>query len=162
MSVTSISDLAHQHMLNILGYGSAGQASGLSNNGLSSGLTMGGANSGTLSPFAQMLSQLQKLEQSSPTQYAQVSQQISTNLSAAASTAQTRGNSKLATQLNTLSKDFSTASQTGQLPNVTDLESVMHSVGQTAAASASSAISGAGSHSKAINIIGQVLGMVGI
>ncbi len=155
MSVTSISDLARQHMLNILGYGSSSQAGGLSNNALSNNLTMGGSNSGTLSPFAQMLSQLQKLEQSSPTQYAQVSQQISTNLSAAASTAQTRGNSKLATQLNTLSKDFSTASQTGQLPNVKDLESVMHSVGQTA-------VPATGSHSKAINIIGQVLGMVGI
>jgi hypothetical protein len=142
-------------MLNILGYGS-------SNDTLPSGLTMGGANSGTLSPFAQMLSQLQRLEQSSPAQYAKVSQQISTNLSAAASTAQTRGNSKLATQLNTLSKDFSTASQTGQLPNVTDLESVMHSVGQTASATTASAVPSTGSHSKAINIIGQVLGMVGI
>jgi len=58
------------------------------------------------------------MEQANPSQYAKVSQQISTNLSAAASTAQTRGKTGLATQLSTLSKDFSTASQTGQLPNV--------------------------------------------
>jgi hypothetical protein len=46
-----------------------------------------------LSPFAQMMSMLQQLQQSDPTKYQQVTQQIATNLQNAAQTAQTEGNS---------------------------------------------------------------------
>jgi hypothetical protein len=127
MNVSSISDLARQHMLSILGYSSTGQSSSTGN------LTIGtsnGSSSTTLSPFAQMLTELQQMEQANPGQYSQVSQQISTNLAAAASTAQARGNTKLATQLSTLSKDFSSASQSGQLPNITDLMNTMQTARQ--------------------------------
>lgn len=110
-------------MLSILGYSSAKQSSTSSGNTISSGLRA--TSSGQLSPFAQMLSELQQLGQSNPTQYSQVSQQISTNLSAAATNAQTHGHATLASQLTTLSKDFATASQTGQMPNVSDLAKVM-------------------------------------
>ncbi len=122
MNVSSISDLARQHMLSILGYSSTGQSSSSSN------LSIGSSNSssaGTLSPFAQMLTELQQMEQANPAQYAQVSSQISTNLAAASSQAQVRGNTKLATSLSTLSKDFSSAAQSGQLPSVTDLMNTM-------------------------------------
>jgi len=74
-----------------------------------------------LSPFAQIVSQLQQLQQSDPTKYQQVTQQIATNLQSAAQTAQADGNTVEATQLNQLSTDFSSASTSGQLPNFQDL-----------------------------------------
>jgi hypothetical protein len=74
-----------------------------------------------LSPFAQMMSMLQQLQQSDPTKYQQVTQQIATNLQNAAQTAQTDGNSTAAAQLSKLAGDFNSASQSGQLPNVQDL-----------------------------------------
>jgi len=74
-----------------------------------------------LSPFAQMLSELQQLQQSDPTKYAQVTGQIATNLQNAAQTAQADGNSTAANELNQLAADFTSASQSGQLPNIQDL-----------------------------------------
>ena len=74
-----------------------------------------------LSPFAQIVSQLQQLQQSDPTKYQQVTQQIATNLQSAAQTAQADGNTVAANQLNQLSTDFSSASTSGQLPNILDL-----------------------------------------
>jgi len=74
-----------------------------------------------LSPFAQLVSQLQQLQQSDPTKYQQVTQQIATNLQSAAQTAQADGNTVAANQLNQLSTDFSNASTSGQLPNLQDL-----------------------------------------
>ncbi len=153
MNVSSISDLARQHMLNILGYSSNAQT------GTSSGnLSIGPSTSSTLSPFAQMLTQLQQMEQSNPGQYTQVSQQISTNLAAAASTAQGRGNAKLATQLTTLSKDFSSAAQSGQLPNVADLEKAMQAAKQSGNGTVTTA---SGSHSGQVTL-GQILSLAGI
>jgi hypothetical protein len=161
-------------MLNILGYGSANQST---QSKTTSNLSLGGGTSGgQLSPFAQMLSELQQLEQGNPKQYAKVSQQISTNLSAAASSAQTQGNSSLASQLTTLSKDFATASQTGQLPNMGDLakaiqgghqhhiragssdsDSDSNGTGTNAAVASSTA----GTHG-VMSIIGQVLNLTGV
>jgi hypothetical protein len=74
-----------------------------------------------LSPFAQVLSSLQQLQQSNPTQYQSVTQQISNNLHTAAQSATASGNTSLATELTQLSTDFKNASTTGQLPNVQDL-----------------------------------------
>ena len=76
---------------------------------------------GQLSPFAQLMSTLQQLQQSDPTKYQQVTQQIATNLQSAAQTAQTDGNTAAANQLNQLATDFNNASTSGQLPNVQDL-----------------------------------------
>lgn len=78
-----------------------------------------------LSPFAQLMSTLQQLQQSNPAEYKQVTQQISTNLQTAAQTATTQGNTTLANQLNQLSTDFSNASTSGQLPNIQDLAQAM-------------------------------------
>jgi len=89
-----------------------------------------GSDSSTLSPFAQVMNTLEQLQQSNPTQYAQVTKQISTNLQTAAQTAQSEGNTTAASQLNQLATDFKTASTTGQLPNVQDLAQAMSAQGQ--------------------------------
>jgi hypothetical protein len=72
-------------------------------------------------PLAQLMSTLQQLQQSDPSKYQQVTEQIATNLQSAAQTAQSQGNTTAANQLNQLSQDFTNASQSGQLPNVSDL-----------------------------------------
>jgi hypothetical protein len=74
-----------------------------------------------MSPLAQVLNTLQQLQQSNPTEYAQVTSQISTNLQSAAQTATSDGNTAAAAQLTQLSNDFKTASTSGQLPNIQDL-----------------------------------------
>ena len=68
-----------------------------------------------------MLNELQQLQQSDPTKYQQVTQQVATNLQSAAQTAQSNGNTTAANQLNQLATDFTNASTSGQLPNVQDL-----------------------------------------
>ncbi|HEV3331078.1 MAG TPA: hypothetical protein VG096_08870 [Bryobacteraceae bacterium] len=87
------------------------------------------ADNSQLSPFAQLMSTLQQLQQTDPTKYQQVTQQIATNLQSAAQTAQSQGNTTAANQLNQLSTDFTTASKTGQLPNIQDLAQAMGSHG---------------------------------
>jgi hypothetical protein len=74
-----------------------------------------------LSPFAQITSELQQLQQSDPAKYQQVTGQIATNLQSAAQTAQATGNTAAADQLNQLAADFRNASTSGQLPNFQDL-----------------------------------------
>ena len=83
------------------------------------------ADVGQLSSFAQLAGTLQQLQQSNPAQYQQVTQQIATNLQNAAQTATASGNTTAAAQLNQLATDFSTASSTGQLPNLQDLAQVL-------------------------------------
>jgi hypothetical protein len=103
-----------------------------------------------LSPFADAMSTLQQLQQSAPDKYKQVTQQISTNLTNAAQQAQADGNTTAADRLNQLARDFSSASQSGQLPNVQDLASAMshgggHRHGHAHAASGSGSSSSSGS-----------------
>jgi hypothetical protein len=74
-----------------------------------------------LSPFAQMISNLQQLQQSDPAKYQQVTQQIATNLQSAAATAQANGDSTGAARLDQLAGDFSSASKSGDLPNMGDM-----------------------------------------
>jgi len=80
-----------------------------------------GSDNGHLSPFAQLISFLQQLQQTNPAQYQAVAQQIATNLQSAAQTDQQDGNTAGASQLNQLSADFTAASTSGQLPNLQDL-----------------------------------------
>jgi hypothetical protein len=96
------------------------QQTGATNDSASVGATTQSDN-GELSPLAQVLSQLQQLQQSNPTEYAQITGQISTNLKNAAGTAENDGNTQAASQLNQLATDFSNASSSGQLPNIQDL-----------------------------------------
>lgn len=113
-----------------------------------------------LSPFAQLMSTLQQLQQNSPSQYQTVTQQIAANLKSASQTAQASGNTAQAQQLNTLATDFQNASTNSQLPNVADLAQAMgghhhhHHCGggqssSTAAASSGSTASTSGSSASA-------------
>jgi hypothetical protein len=107
------------------------------------------SDSSQLSPFVQVMNTLQQLQQSNPTQYQQVTQQIATNLQAAAQTAQSSGNTTAADQLNQLAADFTNASTSGQLPNIQDLAQAMgghhhhhhHAHGASAGSSSNSSTS---------------------
>ena len=118
-----INSLSSNYLQSILA--NAVQNSGLTTNtatnSSSASTSIAPADNQQLSPFAQLLATLQQLQQSDPSKYQQVTQQIATNLQSAAQTAQADGNSIAATQLNQLSTDFSNASSSGQLPNIQDL-----------------------------------------
>jgi hypothetical protein len=123
--MSSISNLSSTYLQSILS--SALQGTGL-NNGTGNSLSSTGVSSTglptdnqQLSPFAQLMSTLQQLQQSDPAKYQQVTQQIATNLQSAAQTAQSEGNTTAANQLSQLSADFTSASKSGQLPNMQDL-----------------------------------------
>ena len=127
MSIGSINPLSNSYLQSILS--SAIQGTGLTTNTANNSLSgIGGSSSvslqpdnSRLSPFAQLMSELQQLQQSDPAKYQQVTQQIATNLQSAAQTAQSDGNTTAATQLNQLASDFTNASKSGQLPNMQDL-----------------------------------------
>lgn len=121
-----------------------------STNTTSAGLTSASGTQDTnqLSPFAQVLGSLQQLQQSNPSQYQQVTQQISNNLQTASQSATANGNTGLASELTQLSSDFKNASTSGQLPNVQDLAQAIgggrhhhHSGGSPGGSTASSSTS---------------------
>jgi hypothetical protein len=119
-----INNLSSNYLQSILGNLSSGSASNPAANtasGLDTSSIALQPDNQQLSPFAQILSQLQQLQQTDPAKYQQVTGQIATNLESAAQTAQADGNSTLAAQLNKLATDFTNASQSGQLPNIQDL-----------------------------------------
>jgi hypothetical protein len=123
--VGSINNLSPSYLQSMLG--AVLQGIGVTNNTTATSLngidTSGAlpADNQQLSPFAQMMSMLQRLQESDPTKYQQVTQQIATNLQNAAQTAQTDFNATAAAQLGKLASDFNSASQSGQLPNIQDL-----------------------------------------
>jgi hypothetical protein len=125
MSIGPIASLAGGYLQSIISPAlrSAGLTSTTSAS--TSGAGASQADNGQLSPFAQLLNTLQQLQQSNPSQYGQVTQQIATNLQSAAQTAQANGNTTAATALNTLATDFTSASQSGQIPNVQDMAKAM-------------------------------------
>jgi hypothetical protein len=125
MSIGPIAGLAGSYLQSIISPAlrSAGLTSTTSNN--TSGVGSSQPDNGQLSPFAQVLNTLQQLQQSNPSQYGQVTQQIATNLQSAAQTAQANGNTTAASELNSLATEFTSASQSGQLPNVQDLAQAM-------------------------------------
>jgi hypothetical protein len=122
MSTSSINSLSSSYLQSILGTAlqNAGVTAGQTNS-INASLSALQSDQGQLSPFVQVMSTLQQLQQSDPSQYQQVTQQIATNLQSAAQTAQSQGNTAAANQLNQLASDFTGASQNGQLPNVQDL-----------------------------------------
>ncbi len=123
--MSTINSLTSNFLLSAIN--TAFQSAGLTANAAGGQSTAGVASaaqqsdSGQLSQFAQISSALQQLQQSNPSQYQQVTEQIATNLQSAAQTAQAGGNTTAANQLNQLSADFTSASQNGQLPNLQDL-----------------------------------------
>lgn len=124
MSINSLSNLTngYSYIQSLIGSALGNSNSVNNSNSTSSNSWLSSTqDNNALSPFAQMLSSLQQLQQSNPTEYQTVTQQIATNLQSAAQTAQSDGNTNAANQLNQLATDFSSASSSGQLPNVQDL-----------------------------------------
>jgi hypothetical protein len=122
-AMSSISNISSSYLQSMLS--SALQNTGLTSQSSSTSMLPSQSDNGQLSPFAQVMSTLQQLQQSDPAKYQQVTQQIATNLQSAAQTATSEGNTTAATQLNQLSNDFSTASKNGQLPNIPDMAQAM-------------------------------------
>jgi len=122
MNINPLSGTSSTYLQSLLTSALSGANSTSGSTGTTSGVSLGNSqDTNQLSPFAQLLSTLQQLQQSNPTEYQQVMQQIATNLQSAAKTATADGNTAAATQLNQLATDFTTASQSGQLPNIQDL-----------------------------------------
>ena len=119
MNLGTISGLTNNSNVQSI-FRSAVQDSGLTTDNTTSSASQSQDNS-QLSPFAQTMSDLQHLQQSDPTKYQQVTQQIATNLQSAAQTAQASGDSTTADRLNQLGSDFSSASKSGDLPNLRDM-----------------------------------------
>jgi hypothetical protein len=158
--MSSISNnLSTSYLQSILG--TALQGTGLTSNTSGNDVTSTSSvalqqDNGQLSPFTQLMSTLQQLQQTDPSKYQQVTQQIATNLQSAAQTAQADGNSTAANQLNQLSKDFTSASTSGQLPSIQDLAKAIgghhhHHHAHAASADADGDASGNGSSSSTSN-----------
>jgi len=118
MSISSINNLFSQDISSVLS--TALQTSNAASNSVK-GINGQRSDSSQLSPLAQLLSTLQQLQQSDPAKYKQVTAQISTNLQNAAQTGQSNGNTAAANELSQLATDFTSASSSGQLPNIQDL-----------------------------------------
>jgi hypothetical protein len=168
MSIGSLNPLSNSYVQSILA--SAIQGAGLTTNKTSNSLSGIDASSSVaqqpdnsrLSPFAQLMSMLQQLQQSDPTKYQQVTGQIATNLQSAAQTAQSDGNTTAATQLNQLATDFTNASKSGQLPNIQDLAQAVgghrhHHHAHAASADSDSSSSTNSSSSSASQALSQLL-----
>ena len=167
MSIGSLNPLSNSYLQSILT--SAIQSTGLTTDSANNSLSTSAASSifrapdkSQLSPFAQLMSDLQKLQQTDPAKYQQVTQQIATNLQTAAQTATAAGDTTKATQLTKLATDFSDASQSGQLPNMQDLAQAIgrhHHHHHVEAAAADSANSPSTSlTSSASQLLSQLLG----
>jgi len=115
MGIGSIVNLASGYLQSLITGGSANSSS------QSSIAPTGNGTGANTSPFARILSSLQQLQQSNPSQYTQVTQQISTSLQTTANSATAAGNTGFASEVSQLSTDFQKASTSGQLPNVQDL-----------------------------------------
>src|ERR1039458_2579026 len=122
MNINPLSGTNSTYLQSLLSSSLSSANSNSGSTGGTSGVSFGNPqDSKQLSPFAQLLSTLQQLQQSNSIEYQQVTQQIATNLQSAAKTATADSNTAAAAQLNQLATDFTTASQSGQLPNVQDL-----------------------------------------
>jgi hypothetical protein len=149
-SMGFISSLNNSYLQSVLS--TALQSTGRTTNTTGSSSVTAQPDNGQLSPFAQLMSTLQHLQQTNPTGYKQVTSQIAANLTSAAQTAQSSGNTAAATQLTQLATDFTDASQNGQMPNIQDLAQALgghrhHHHGGHAASSVSSSSSNTDSNS---------------
>jgi len=163
-SISSLNNLSSSYLQSILS-ASLQNSSSSGKSSSSTGATSATAQpeNGQLSPFAQIMSTLQQLQESNPTEYQQVTQQIATNLQTAAQTATADGLTTQATQLNQLATDFTNASQSGQLPNVQDLAQAIggghhhHHHSHGAASDADSSSSSSSSSTSSTSQLSQLL-----
>ncbi|HEY7389934.1 MAG TPA: hypothetical protein VH640_15565, partial [Bryobacteraceae bacterium] len=123
MNVNSLLSIANPYLQSLIGstISSAPKSSSAGSSVSQSSLALPQDGNPQLSAFAQILSTLQQMQQSNPTEYQQVTSQIATNLQSAAKTATADGDTSQANELNQLATDFQNASQNNTLPNVQDL-----------------------------------------
>jgi len=121
MSINAVSPLSNSYLQQLISNSIGSTNSATSTTGANASSLAGQQDNNTLSPLAQILNTLQQMQQSNPSEYQQVTQQIATALQSAGQTAQSDGNTTAANQLNQLATDFTSASKSGQLPNVQDL-----------------------------------------
>ena len=81
----------------------------------------GAAPEAQLSPLAQVTSTLGELQQSDPAKFREVARQLAANLETEAQTAESQGDTTMASQLSQLAGAFTTAAVDGELPNLQDL-----------------------------------------
>jgi hypothetical protein len=126
MNVNGVSNSLDPYLQSLLN--GAGSVNGTSTNTSTAAASLSIPQEGNpqLSPFAQLMSTLQQLQQSDPAKYQQVTSQIATNLQTAAKTATADGNTSQAAELNQLATDFTNASQNNTLPNVQDLAQALN------------------------------------
>jgi hypothetical protein len=75
-----------------------------------------------ISPMAQILSNLQQIQQQNPDQFKQITASIADKLQQLAKNAQGQGNLAWASQLSQLASQFQNASTTGQMPSAQALQ----------------------------------------
>jgi hypothetical protein len=163
-SISSLNNLSSSYLQSILSASLQNSSpSGKSSSSTGATSVTAQPENGQLSPFAQIMSTLQQLQESNPTEYQQVTQQIATNLQTAAQTATADGLTTQATQLNQLATDFTNASQSGQLPNVQDLAQAIggghhhHHHSHGAASDADSSSSSSSSSTSSTSQLSQLL-----
>jgi hypothetical protein len=78
-----------------------------------------------LSPVGSLINQLQQVLQSNPGKFAKITSAIAHKLQTAAGKVQAKGDTALANKLNSLSQEFQTASQTGQMPSLSNLQALV-------------------------------------
>ena len=120
MSIGPLSSLSSAYLQSLFGVTASSATNNTTNRSAAASLAMP-QDDNRLSPFAQLLSSLQQLQQSDPAKYKQVAQQIGDKLQSAAKTAATNGDTRTADELNKLATDFTSSAKSGDLPNVQDL-----------------------------------------
>lgn len=78
-----------------------------------------------LSSVGSLINQLQQLQQSNPAKFSKITAAISSKLQKAASHAQANGDTALSNTLNNVAQQFLTASQTGQMPSMSNLQAAV-------------------------------------
>jgi len=77
-----------------------------------------------LSSVGSLISQLQQLVQSNPAKFAKVTAAIASKLQGAAGKVGANGDTTLANKLSAAAQEFQTASQTGQMPSLSNLQAI--------------------------------------
>jgi hypothetical protein len=160
MSTSSISDLS-SNLPPVLetarqGTGSTTNTPGNNLDGVNTSSTRFRPDISQFSPFVE-LHALQNLLESDQPKYQRVTQQIATNLQAAAQTAQGDGNTTAANHLNQLAADFSNASASGEFPALQDLAPAVGSGDTSGSSSYLAGVQASGTESEPQNPLGIIL-----
>jgi hypothetical protein len=132
MSISAITSMLSSYLPQPVG-SIANVAGSLFGSGSTSSTSSAPATSSTpaattkLSAVGSLINQLQQLAQSNPGKFSKVTAAISTKLQKVASQVQAGGDTALAGTLNAVAQQFQTASQTGQMPSLSNLQAAVTS-----------------------------------